>query len=213
MNPNTKLIIFDMDGVILDSEPLHESSRQMMFHKYKIVPDGTLPNPVGKSTSGFWKLLMEKYHLEGDPDKFEEEQYSLVAQQIKEKHIPPSKGLLKILDWAKSQDVEIALASSSSRMLVEKVLRLLQINHYFDYSVAGDEVPVKKPAPDVYQSVLRMSDIPASQAIALEDSSTGIQAAQAAGIFCYGYVNPTSGNQDLSRADQIITRLTQILEN
>lgn len=207
-----KLIIFDMDGVILDSEPLHEQARQTMFEKYGIVPDETFPNPVGKSSSGFWRTVIEKCGMENNPYGLEEEQYRLVAKQIESKQIKPSEGFEEILRWAKGNGVEVGLASSSTRILVDDTLRLLNVKQYFDYTVSGNEVNKKKPAPDVYKKVLKMAGIPANQAVAVEDSSTGIEAAKNAEIFCFGYQNETSGEQDISGANQVIEHLKEIIE-
>ena len=141
---NIKLIIFDMDGVILDSEPLHENARQMMFAKYGIVKDDSFPNPVGNSSSGFWRTVISKCGLDLEPYAMEAEQYRLVAMQIEEKDIPPSYGLIEVLEWARKEGLEIGLASSSTRVLVDDALRLLGIKEYFDYTVSGNEVNKKK---------------------------------------------------------------------
>lgn len=61
-----KMIIFDMDGVILDSEPLHEEARQEMFREMNIVLDETFPDPVGKATDEFWTLIFQRLGMEGD---------------------------------------------------------------------------------------------------------------------------------------------------
>lgn len=206
-----KLLIFDMDGVILDSEPLHENARQMMFRRLGIVPDDTFPDPVGNSSSGFWKQVIEKCGIEGEPVDLEKEQYRLVAQQIEEDQIPPSEGLKELLLWAIGNGIKIGLASSSTRVLVDDALRLLKIERYFDHTVSGDEVSAKKPAPDVYYRVLEMAGIPAEYAAAVEDTHTGMLAAKNAGIFCYGYRNMTSGAQDMSAADRIIDKLEEIM--
>lgn len=208
---NLKMIIFDMDGVILDSEPLHENARQMMFKSFGIVPDESFPNPVGNSSSGFWRQIIALCGIEGEPYALEREQYRLVAVQIEENHIPPSDGLLEILEWAKANDVKVGLASSSTRVLVNDAIRLLGIEKYFDFTVSGDEIPKKKPAPDVYLKVLEMAGVKPEEAVAVEDSRTGVAAANNAGIFCYGYQNPTSGDQDLSCAGKIIQSLREIL--
>lgn len=206
-----KLLIFDMDGVILDSEPLHENARQMMFQRFGIVPDDTFPDPVGNSSSGFWRQVIARCGIEGEPLDLEKEQYRLVARQIEENRIPPSEGLKELLLWAKNHRIKVGLASSSTRVLVDDALRLLEIGRYFDYTVSGDEVPAKKPAPDVYQKVLGMAGIAADNAAAVEDTHTGMLAAKNAGIFCYGYRNTTSGAQDMSAADRIINKLEEIM--
>lgn len=208
---NLKIIIFDMDGVILDSEPLHENARQMMFRNFGIVPDENFPNPVGKSSSGFWRTVSGLCGLEQDAYALEAEQYRLVAVQIEENHVPTSDGLMEILSWAKENGVKIGLASSSTRVLVDNTLNLLGIRECFDFTVSGDEVIQKKPAPYPYLKVLEMSGFAPEEAVAVEDSNSGVQAAKNAGIFCYGYDNPTSGDQDLSNSDQIIKSLREIL--
>lgn len=210
--PEIKIIIFDMDGVVLNSEPLHETARQRMFQKMQIIPNESFPSPVGNSASGFWRQVLEFCNLTGDPDALEAEQYHLVAKQIEENHVPTSDGLIEVFDWARSNGVKTALASSSTRVLVDETLRLLNIHHYFDCTVAGDEIEMKKPAPDVYLKVLEKTGFSASQAIAVEDSCSGTIAAKEAGIYCYGYFNPTSGEQDLHNSDKIIYHLQEIIE-
>lgn len=204
------MIIFDMDGVLLDSEPLHENARQSMFRKYGIDPGDDLPDPVGKSSSGFWRIIMERYGIQGDPYLLEKEQYRLVAEQIEENHVQPSDGLLELMRTARDAGVKIGLASSSTRVLVDDTLRLLGIGDYFDYTVSGDEVAAKKPKPDVYLKVLELSGCMPQEACAVEDSHAGVVSAQSAGIFCYGYRNDTSGGQDISGADQIVENLREI---
>ncbi len=209
---NKKMIVFDMDGVILDSEPLHENARQMMFQKYNITPDDSFPPPVGNSSSGFWRQVFALCGLEGDAYELEAEQYYLVAKQIKDNDLPPSDGLLDVILWAKAQGMKVGLASSSTRILVDDVLDLMKLREFFDYTVSGDEIARKKPAPDAYLKVLELAGLPAETAMAVEDSGSGVAAAKAAGLYCFGYDNPTSGEQDLSKADRIIKQLKEIIE-
>lgn len=205
-----KLLIFDMDGVVLDSEPLHENARQSMFRELGIIPDDRLPDPVGKSSSGFWRKVLEVYPIGGDPYELEKRQYSLVARQIEENHLRPSDGFQDVVDRAKARGIKIGLASSSTRMLVDDTLRLLGVDRYFDVTVSGDEVAHKKPEPDVYLKVLEIAGEKPDRAAAVEDSEAGVRAARRAGIFCYGYVNETSGGQDVSGADRVIRHLGEI---
>lgn len=198
-----------MDGVVLDSEPLHEVARQIMFRELEITPDSSFPDPVGKSASGYWRIVTRQCGIEADPFALEERQFCLVADQIEKDHVQPSDGLRDVFAWAKEHGVKTALASSSARILVDRALSLLGIRECFDYVVTGDEVKTKKPAPDIYLKVLELSGIPAKDARAVEDTGVGIAAAQAAGIYCCGYVNITSGEQDISAADRIIRNLRE----
>lgn len=208
---NKKAIIFDMDGVLLDSEPLHENARQEMYRELNIVLDDTFPDPVGKSCSDFWDLILEKLQIPGNGVDKERQHYQMVSQQIEKYHVGPSEGLIELLQWAKRNGMKIGLASSSSRFLVDDALRLLNIETYFDFTAAGDEVAAKKPAPDLYLKVLDAFGLTGDEAIAVEDSRSGVAAAKTAGIYCFGYQNPTSGNQDLSQADQQIQKLSEIM--
>lgn len=210
---NLRILIFDMDGVVLDSEPLHENARQRMFREFGIVPDETFPKAVGRSSSGFWRQIIKLCGIEGEPYALEARQYHLVAKQIEENHVPPSDGLLEVLHWARERGIKIGLASSSTRKLVDETLHLLGIRELFDYTVSGNEVKVKKPAPDVYRKVLEMANLPAECAAAVEDSDTGVESAKGAGIFCYGYRNNTSGEQSLGSADEIIDNLKCIIRS
>lgn len=210
MVKDLKIIIFDMDGVVLDSEPLHENARQIMFKELGIVPDETFPEAVGKSSSGFWRQIIALCGIEGEPYALEARQYALVAKQIEENHIQPSEGFLDIVKWAKEHGVKVGLASSSTRVLVDDALRLLGVREYFDFTVSGNEIGAKKPAPDSYLKVLELSGAASENAIAVEDSAAGVAAAKTAGIYCYGYQNPTSGEQDLSKADKVIQSLKEI---
>ncbi len=206
-----KIIIFDMDGVLLDSEPLHEIARQRMFERLEIVPDENFPSPVGNSASGYWDAIIAYCQLEGTGLELEREQYRLVAEQIVENQVPPSDGLLEVFAWAKERDIKLGLASSSTRVLVDDALRLLGIGKYFDCTVAGDEIAHKKPAPDPYLRVLELSGMAAEDAVAVEDSCSGTLSAKAAGMECFGYANPTSGNQDLSNSTVVIRNLREIM--
>lgn len=212
MNSQCKMIIFDMDGVVLDSEPLHEIARQMMYEKYGITPDDSFPDPVGKSARGFWQIVGEKYNRTWNNYEMEEEQFRLVAEQVENHDVPPTKGLIHVIEWAKERGIKIGLASSSARTLVGRVLAALDIEEYFDVVVSGDEVESKKPAPDVYEKVLRLAGFTPKEAVAVEDSTTGVGAAKNAGVYCYGYRNETSGEQDLSGADEVLENLTELTD-
>lgn len=83
--------------------------------------------------------------------------------------------------------MKIALASSSDRSLVDRILHILHLEKYFDFTVAGNEVGKRKPDPALYKRVVEECGLYAEEAIAVEDSGTGVEAARAAGIFCYGY--------------------------
>ena len=205
-----KMMIFDMDGVIIDSEPIHEVARRELFQRYGVKDGESLPNPIGKSCSGYWKEVLQMQNLSGDPLQMQEEQYARVAEIVRRDRIPANEGMIELLKWCRAHHISIGLASSSTRMLVDRILEYLALKEYFDVTVSGDEVDRKKPDPEIYRKVLELGRVSAADAVAVEDSASGIKAARGAGIFCCGYVNPTSGVQNLSEADHVISKLLQL---
>ena len=199
-----------MDGVILNSEPIHGDAETMILEKLGI-PENDQHSIVGTAATDFWKIIVEKFHIDKDPAELVKEQFDYVAQQIEEQRMPANSGLREVLEWAKSRNMKIALASSSDRSLVDRILHILHLEKYFDFTVAGNEVGKRKPDPALYKRVLEECGLHAEEAIAVEDSGTGVESARAAGIFCYGYKNVTSGKQDLSRANVVIEELAEII--
>ncbi len=204
MNGEDKILIFDMDGVVLDSEPLHQRARELMYEKYGVKPLECFPDPIGKSSCLFWETVADICGMTWDSKRMEDEQFALVAEQVETGHVPVTDGLLEVLKRAKEKGIKTGLATSSDRVMVERVLRALGIIQYFDVIVTGDEVANKKPFPDVYERVLEIAGVRPGQAVAVEDSTAGVEAAKSAGIYCYGYRNETSGEQDLGKADRVI---------
>jgi HAD superfamily hydrolase (TIGR01509 family) len=123
---------------------------------------------------------------------------------------PALPGVLDYLSTARQLDLKIGLASSSTREWVRGHLLRLGRYKYFDAVCCGDEVAHKKPYPDVYLSVLQKLNAPASQAIALEDSATGLRAAQRADLFCVVIPNALTGQLSLDHADLRLRSLTEM---
>ena len=206
------LIIFDMDGVVLNSEPFHEIARQAMFRRLGIIEEEDFPEPVGTSASGYWRKVLARVGQTGDPVALQQEQYQRVEDQIRENHLGPSDGLLDVFEWAREKGMKIGLASSSTQPLVDHTLDLVGVRKYFDYIVAGDQVHHKKPDPEIYRKVMEQAGKKPEETIAVEDTAAGIASARGAGIFCFGYENETSGPQDLSGASRKIRNLREIME-
>ena len=101
MKKQRKLLIFDMDGVILNSEPIHENGKKMILEKYGVSWEKNLDGLAGMSAIDFWKMVVERFHIDEKPEELAKEQFDFVAQQIKEKKISANKGLLEVLAWAK----------------------------------------------------------------------------------------------------------------
>lgn len=208
MNP-VRMVIFDLDGVLLDSEPIHIRSIEEILRRYGAqAPD--LAGNVGKSSEDMWMGFIRAYGLDTTPQELVREMTRLDKETMVREHTGASRGLDGLLRTLKKRGVALGLASSSERDFVDWVLHYLGVYEDFAFTAAGTEAPRKKPWPDLYERVLALSGIPACDAAAVEDSAAGVTAAKQAGLRCIGYLNPTSGQQDLSKADVVVSSLADV---
>ncbi len=206
-----KAVIFDMDGVIIDSEPSHARSAVEVCAKYGINIDVEYcKNFIGSSTKKMCETIVKEF----DTDVTAEELLAAMNQGKKdyvkrEGHtiIPGVKDFIKRLYQA---GLHLAIASSSSPAEIEDVVKSLGIKKYFDKLVSSSHVAHPKPAPDTFELALSKLGADAKDSIIIEDSSFGVAAAKAAGVACVGFINPNSGNQDLSKADVLLNSFTDL---
>ncbi|WP_239614542.1 HAD family hydrolase [Cohnella mopanensis] len=203
--------IFDMDGVIIDSEPIHfEVDIQTMQHFGMSISHEQLERFVGMTNPEMWTILKQEYDMPQSVEEIIEYQLSSKIDILRTSELIPIDGITELLQQLKSRDIPIGLASSSPRRFIMEVLSKFQIEHYFQCIVSGEEVDKGKPAPDVYYEAAKLLGVSPESCFVIEDSRNGIKAAKAAGMQCIGYVNHNSGNQDLSAADRIVTSIREI---
>jgi HAD superfamily hydrolase (TIGR01509 family) len=201
-------LIFDFDGLILDTEEPEFRAWQEMYEEYQ----ATLALEEWAVCIGAGADAFDAYlHLETQVGR------SLPREEILERRIRRCRELLAgeallpgVEDYihsAKRLGLKLGVASSSSRNWVGGHLERLGILHYFDYLRCGDEVAHKKPDPELYLAVLDGLGVRAEQAIALEDSPNGVHAAQRAGIFCVAIPNVITGQLMLDHADLRLTSM------
>lgn len=207
------LMIFDMDGVIVNSEPHHIASCERIVRR---VSGGRIgakeAHTVGISTVELYRRALELCGAAGDPVQLAAEHFSCTLERIRRAVPDPEPQLIALMDALERRGVRMAVASSSPGGFVEGVLRLYGIMDRFEAVVTGSDVARLKPAPDVYLLALSRCGAPAADAAAIEDSRIGVEAALAASLYCFGFVNPGSGGQDLSRANRRIRSLLDVLE-
>lgn len=206
-----KALIFDMDGVIIDSEPLHfEIDIQTMNYLGAQITKEQLERFVGMTNPEMWALIKAEYGVSQTVSEIIEYQLSAKIRSLRDLVIEPIEGIKELIHKLKSRNIPIGIASSSPRLFIEEVLSKFQIREYFDCVVSGEEVEQGKPAPDVYLEAAMLLDVNPHDCIVIEDSRNGIKAAKAAKMKCIGFVNENSGNQDLSMADLIVQSINDI---
>lgn len=119
-----KMIIFDLDGVILDSEPLHENAKRRILKEHGIDENLDLSFSVGQPNKLLWSNMIERFGINKSEEELERSQYNYILEEVKEKKIQTSRGLLRLLQWLKNQGIKIGLASSSDRHYVMPSLNI-----------------------------------------------------------------------------------------
>ena len=208
-------VIFDLDGVLIDSEPLHTmADNQLLIDSGINAPDNYFDRFVGLSNWDMWTEIKREYPIALSIEELMELQMPMKLKLLKEMDLNPICGVTGLLEELKKREVPIAIASSSPRRFIEAVIEKLSIKQYFSCWISGEEVKRSKPEPDIFLKAAELLNVYPHECVVIEDSASGTVAAKRAGMKCIGYRNLNSGIQDLSRADYIIDeiRSADILE-
>lgn len=208
----TELLIFDLDGVIIDSEWAHEAAKKRIRKELGATRAIDLAAYTGTSNRVFWQTVLDKEGLTGDVDELVRYQFALVLEELKKAKQPEIPGLTELLRFLKERGIKIAVSSGSEEYFIRAILEHLNISAFFSVIVTGNDIKRLKPAPDIYLAALRLSGISAAKAVVIEDSKAGCAAAQAAGIECIGYRNGGENTQDLSKADFLIDHMRDAMK-
>ncbi|NSW90110.1 MAG: HAD family hydrolase [Firmicutes bacterium] len=206
-------VIFDMDGVIIDSEPIYHEVEMGMFKEFGLdLTDKHRHMYAGVRTVDMWVELKEKYDIPLSIEELVKIEAERVRACLKAKNaIEPVCGIRELLEKLHKNNIKIALASSSSMADIEIVLNETGLKEYFSVIVSGDHVERGKPAPDIFLHAVSKLGAEPENCIVIEDASSGVKAAKAARLKCIAYRNPNSGNQDLSEADMVVESFYDVI--
>ena len=206
-----KAVIFDMDGVIIDSEPIHFEVDMQTMREFGVnISKDELNKYVGTTNEYMLNDLINKYKIQRSLKEILEYKMELTIRRIKETKINAISGIPELLISLKHNNIKTAIGSSSPKELIITVIEKFQLGKYFDCIVSGDEVKEGKPKPDIYLEVSKRIGVNPEECIVIEDSRNGVLAAKNAGMKCFGFRNVNSGNQDLSKADIIVDSIRNI---
>jgi beta-phosphoglucomutase len=187
-------VIFDMDGVIVDSHPAHRKAWRHFLHNLgHNVSDDDLDFILdGRKRCDILR------HFLGDLSEAEllkhgqrkDEFFQRSALEIK-----PIQGIAVFLGRLKRSGILTAVATSASRMRTRSTLDRLQLNEYFNATISGNDTPQGKPDPAIYRLACHRLNIPPENALAIEDAVSGIQAARGAGLRCWGVASGESAEK------------------
>ena len=178
-----KLVIFDVDGTLVDSESIYVKAalKNLEVNHYNI-PMSAIMGIIGQNRVAGRKLIESTQDDSFNYDKYIKDFEKIRNQILENEPYKLKKGALNILNYCKKHNIKMAIATSTARDKQTKVLTELGIIDYFDYMVFGDEINNSKPAPDIYLKVYEHYNIDKDEMIIYEDSKNGILSAHNAGI-------------------------------
>lgn len=200
-------VIFDMDGVLTDSEPLYHLSLDQVLqaHGHSLTDEDNRVI-LGTTVEFTWQTLKDRFQLDGDLQDWIGVYDEVLLKNLRE-NIEPSPGLYDLLDNLDAQGLPFGLASSSQANWVDVILTILGIKQRFRVVMSGDMVTNGKPAPDIYLTAASKLGVEPSRSLVFEDSPHGIQAGKAAGMTVVAVLTDMTRDMDLSSADYHIESL------
>ena len=207
-----RAVIFDMDGVLVDTEPIHSEIEKKLFWQLGVVIDKAVHlNYMGASNEFMYTDLKSRFNLQASVEELIRIDEAFRCDYFKNLEVIPLKeGVINLLGEIKSEGLKLAVATSSSPAMAEIILNRCDIASWFDAIITTHEAGNSKPAPDVYLLAAERLGVSPANCIVFEDSSNGLLAAQSAGMVCVAIQSDVSIRNKLSKADQLIQTFTEI---
>ena len=178
-----KAIIFDMDGLMIDSERVTFECYQERLKDMNLTMDEEFYKTLlGKPIKGIYQRFYDVYGNDFPIQNVIQDVHQLMAERFETEGVPVKKGLVELLHYLKDNNYKTIVATSSNRDSVDKILAQAKITEFFDESICGDEVTKGKPNPEVFLKSCQKLGVNVDEAIVLEDSEAGIQASYDANI-------------------------------
>ncbi|MBO4747539.1 MAG: HAD-IA family hydrolase [Clostridiales bacterium] len=204
-------VIFDMDGVLLDSEPYHDQTTTSILESYGAKGAYEAIRPfVGRSPEDMWAAMKIKYDIPASVEDLVELQWKKNVSGLSDSGLERSEGLSELLEFCHKKGIRVAVASSSRQDFMEAVFDHLDLWKYVEVFASGSEVENGKPMPDIFLLAATRLDVDPERCLVVEDSTAGVQAGRMAGMYTIGYDNPTSGGQNVNAADVVVKSLGEI---
>lgn len=201
-----------MDGVIVDTEPVHHFAYYQHFKELNIaVSDEMYRSFTGNSTRNIFQKLKAQFDLQEDVEDLILRKRHLFNEAFDLKEdLYLIEGVRELIKDLHSNGIQLIVASSASKVTINRVFNRFNLHQYFTHIVSGEDFPKSKPHPAIFEHAASLSVASKENCIVIEDSTNGIQAAVSAGIFCVGYDSFHSKDQDLSKANVVIRHFNEL---
>ncbi len=210
---NVKALILDMDGVLVDTEPLHMEAFRRYLMRYNLPHDDQyIFGFIGFSVPDNMRAVYKRFFHSTDEKKVAQaikERDAIYLQLLRETPLKPLPGIPELIRFCQSRELPVALASSSDWEQIEVIFDNLKKTssgsfdpcQIFKVVLSGEAVPQRKPHPEIYQRVVQMLNVKPEQALAIEDSPAGVQSAKNAGLICLALKSRFIAQEKLNEAD------------
>lgn len=207
-----KAVLFDMDGVIVDTEPLHHKAYFQMFYDRNLeVTDAMYHGFTGQSTLKVCRQLCEHFQIAVDPQELVLHKRSKFQELfINDPDLALISGVKERIEEYYENGLTLVLASSASMGTINAVFERFNLNPYFKEKLSGADLKASKPHPEIFIKAAQAAEKEKQNCVVIEDSTNGILAAKAAKIACVGYDSIHSKNQDYGLADKVINHFEEI---
>jgi len=224
--PPIRAVLFDLDGLLTDTEPLQKRAFEMVCQRYGgpnlTISDELHASFVGKSDADNAREVVARFRLPVAPERLLAERVEVYLHLLETEGVPTMEGVREVLDVLRALPLRLALGSSSIRRYVEASLRKafegmgypLAPDAVFEAIVCGDDPGIRqrKPAPDIYLECARQLGVAPEACLVLEDSASGIESARRAGIVrAVAVPNVYTRGHDFSGAFCVLQRLDELL--
>lgn len=205
-------VIFDMDGVIVDTEPVHHEAYIQHFAALNIeVSPELYASFTGNSTKNIYEKLKQRFQLQEEVPVLVETKRNLFNDAFDQKEdLFLLDGVLDLIQELHHNGMQLVLGSSSAKVTIDRIFNRFDLHRYFTHIVSGEDFPNSKPHPAIFQHAAQLAGTHPERCIVIEDSTNGILAAKAAGIYCVGYQSANSKLQDYSTANKVIGHFREL---
>jgi HAD superfamily hydrolase (TIGR01509 family) len=202
-----KAVIFDMDGLMFDTESLFSVAQSAIAKKRgKEFTLEIKAKMMGQRPLHAVEIMLNELGIKEDAQKVFEEQAEMYVKLLRDRS-EPMPGLFELLEFIEKANIRKCIATSSLREWADILLARFKISERFEFLVTGDQVARGKPDPEMYLKAVEKLGLLAPQCLVLEDSSNGIRAAKSAGCFAVAVPSEFTKDQDLSMADMMVKSL------